>query len=63
MFVRTLAIVNLYVILAFASGGAYAGFAGNNAKGDFGLQLRLQPYSQFHNIHQTLFIPYHRLLS
>jgi len=40
---RTLAIVNLCVILAFASGGAYAGFAGHNTKGDFGLQSGTQP--------------------
>ena len=43
VFVRTLAIVNLCVFLAFASGGVFAGFAGHNTKGDFGLQSGTQP--------------------
>jgi hypothetical protein len=43
MTARTLAIVNLCVFLSFASGGAFAGFAGHNTKGDFGLQSGTQP--------------------
>ena len=43
MTVKTRAIANLCVILAFASGEAYAGFAGHNTKGDFGLQSGTQP--------------------
>lgn len=43
MSVRTRAIASLCAGLAFASGGAYAGLAGNNTKGDFGLQSGTQP--------------------
>ncbi|MGD8557676.1 MAG: transporter [Chromatiales bacterium] len=43
MFVRIPAIATLYVILAVASGGAFAGFAGTNTKGDYGLQSGTQP--------------------
>jgi hypothetical protein len=43
MTARTPAIVNLCVFLAFVSNSAFAGFAGHNTKGDFGLQSGTQP--------------------
>jgi len=48
MSARTYVVISLILIIALTAGPAYAGFAGHNTKGDFGLQSGSQPPPGFY---------------
>ena len=47
---KMIAIITLFLSITMSAGSAYAGFAGHNSKGDYGLQSASQPPPGFYLI-------------